>query len=171
MVFNVLVRLMALVAVLSPVVAVAAPANGAPALEKELAAVRRATAKYHDVEKALADGYIAAPHCVSVPGLGGMGYHYIKPSLATDLALDPLQPELLLYAPSGNGLRLVAVEYFVANVGQEHPEVMGIPLHGPMPGHEAGMPEHYDLHAWIWQPNPNGMFVDFNPNVSCEAAG
>ncbi len=170
MLFNVLVRLMALVAVLSPVVAVAAPSNAALTLERELAAVRRATAKYHDVEKALADGYIAALHCVSVPGLGGMGYHYIKPSLATDLALDPLQPEFLLYAPSGSGLRLVAVEYFVANVGQERPEVMGIPLHGPMPGHEPGMPEHYDLHAWIWQPNPNGMFADFNPNVSCETA-
>ncbi len=170
MVFKTLVRLMALVAILVPVVAVAAPAHSDPIVEQELAAVRRATAKYHDVEKALADGYIAAPHCVSVPGLGGMGYHYVKPSLATDLALDPLEPEVLLYAPSGNGLRLVGVEYFVASVGQEHPEVMGIPLHGPMPGHEAGMPEHYDLHAWIWQPNPNGMFADFNPNVNCEVA-
>ncbi len=168
--FSVLVRLIALVAVLSPVVAVATPSNSDPALARVLAAVRHATAKYHDVEKALADGYVAAPHCVSVPELGGMGYHYIKPSLATDLVLDPLQPELLLYAPSGNGLRLVGVEYFVANVGQERPEVMGIPLHGPMPGHEEGMPEHYDLHAWIWQPNPNGMFADFNPNVTCEAA-
>jgi hypothetical protein len=170
MMFKVLVRLMALLAVLTPVVAVAAPSGIDPALRKELAAVRRATAKYHAVEKALADGYVAAPHCVSVSGLGGMGYHYIKPSLATDLALDPLQPEVLLYAPSGNGLRLVGVEYFVANVGQARPEVMGIPLHGPMPGHEAGMPEHYDLHAWIWQPNPNGMFADFNPRVSCKAA-
>ncbi|MDP9350013.1 MAG: hypothetical protein M3P51_00485, partial [Chloroflexota bacterium] len=71
--FSVLVRLLALVAMLSPVVAVATPSVSDPALAKVLAAVRHATAKYHDVEQALADGYVAAPHCVSVPGLGGMG--------------------------------------------------------------------------------------------------
>ena len=27
--------------------------------------------------------------------------------------------------------------------------------------------EHYDLHFWIWQPNPDGMFAAWNPSVSC----
>jgi len=22
--------------------------------------------------------------------------------------------------------------------------------------------------VWAWKPNPNGMFVDWNPKVSCE---
>jgi hypothetical protein len=29
------------------------------------------------------------------------------------------------------------------------------------------MPEHYDLHAWVWQANPAGMFAAWNPTVSC----
>ena len=99
MVFKTLVRLMALVAILVPVVAVAAPAHSDPIVEQELAAVRRATAKYHDVEKALAQGYVATPRCASAPGLGGMGYHYIKPSLATDLALDPVDTVLFVKSP------------------------------------------------------------------------
>jgi hypothetical protein len=26
---------------------------------------------------------------------------------------------------------------------------------------------HYDLHVWLYRDNPNGMFAQFNPNVSC----
>jgi hypothetical protein len=29
------------------------------------------------------------------------------------------------------------------------------------------MPEHYDLHVWLWKHNPEGMFAQFNPRVSC----
>lgn len=25
----------------------------------------------------------------------------------------------------------------------------------------------YLMHAWIWRPNPAGMFADWNPEVSC----
>lgn len=136
---------------------------------QELASVRQVTAKYHDVNKAIADGYVPNPHCIEVPGLGGMGHHYLNPELASDLSVDPLKPELLLYAPAGNGkLKLVGVEYFVANVGQEKPPtVFGHPFDGPMAGHEPGMPEHYDLHVWTWEANPNGIFAQFNPNVRC----
>ncbi len=129
---------------------------------QQVAQVRRVTAQYHDVERALADGYVAPHGCVE-----GMGYHYLNPSLASDLAIDPLAPELLIYAPSGNGLKLVAVEYFAANVGQAHPILFGRQLDGPMAGHEPGMPEHYDLHAWVWQANPDGLFAPFNRNISC----
>ena len=128
--------------------------------------VRNATAKYHDVNVAIADGYLPNPHCVAGPE-GGMGYHYFNPQLGGDLETDPLTPELLIYAPSGNGLKLVAVEYFQANVGQARPTIMGQRFDGPMAGHEPGMPEHYDLHFWIWQPNPDGVFADWNPSVRC----
>lgn len=149
-------------------VASAAPGQKDPEVLKGLAQVRQAAAKYHDVDAALADGYVATPICVEEPDLGGMGYHYINPALASDLSVNPLKPELLLYAPSGNGrLKLVGVEYFVAYVGQPAPTLFGVPFDGPMPGHEPGMPVHYDLHAWVWQANPAGVFADFNPNVSC----
>jgi hypothetical protein len=40
-----------------------------------------------------------------------------------------------------------------------------------MEGHEPLIPQefvHYDLHAWLFKDNPNGMFSPTNPDVSCE---
>jgi hypothetical protein len=154
----------ALLALLTPLVAVAA-SNGQ--VNRELAAVRRATAKYHDVSVAIADGYMPAEACAALPGQGGMGYHYVNPQLASDLQSDLLQPEVLLYAPSDTGLKLVGVEYFQAAAGQPHPALLGQRFDGPMAGHEPGMPTHYDLHVWLWERNPSGMFAPWNPAVSC----
>jgi hypothetical protein len=25
----------------------------------------------------------------------------------------------------------------------------------------------YELHAWLWQRNPSGLFFEWNPKVSC----
>ena len=75
-------------------------------------AVRKATARYQDVGKAVADGYASVGSCVSSPDEGAMGVHYINPSLLGDGAVDVAHPELLVYEPLGNGqLQLVAVEY------------------------------------------------------------
>ena len=30
------------------------------------------------------------------------------------------------------------------------------------------IPAFYELHVWAWKQNPNGMFADWNPKVSCE---
>ncbi len=134
---------------------------------QQIAQVRQVLTKYHSVENALADGYIPVSGCEAIPGAGAMGVHYLNPSLASDLDIDPLAPEILLYVPSGNGLRLVGVEYWVASVGQPAPSVLGQTFDGPMAGHSPGMPDHYDLHAWIWQANPDGMFAAWNPSLSC----
>ncbi len=151
-----------------PFSALAAPGETDAGALRQLARVRQATAKYHNVDNAIADGYIATDHCIAVPGMGGMGYHYVNPGLL-DGTLDPLKPELLLYAPSGNGgVKLVGVEYMVPEMGQAHPSLFGRQFDGPMPGHEPGMPTHYDQHVWLWQANPNGIFALFNPNVSCD---
>lgn len=151
----------------------AGAALGKPAetgLNQQLAQVRQATARYHDVSAAIADGYVPTDHCLAVPELGTMGYHYVNPQLASDATLDPLQPEVLLYVPSGDGVKLVAVEYFIAAAATTGtPFLFGQPFDGPMPGHEPGMPEHYDLHAWLWAPNPGGVFAQFNPSVDCGA--
>ena len=62
-------------------------------------------------------GYIIDPFCVEAPP-GGMGHHWTNQSLV-DAVFDPLQPEVMLYAPDKNGkLKLVAVEYIVINTGQ-----------------------------------------------------
>ena len=32
-----------------------------------------------------------------------------------------------------------------------------------------GLPAFYTLHVWAWKDNPNGTFVNWNPDVSCDA--
>lgn len=44
------------------------------------------------------------------------------------------------------------------------PVLMGHEFH-PVPA--AGI---WGLHAWVWKHNPDGMFADWNPEVSCEFA-
>ncbi len=44
---------------------------------------------------------------------------------------------------------------------------MGHPFEGPMPGHEPGMPVHYDLHAWVFTDNPSGNLAAWNPKITC----
>ena len=140
----------------------------------KLAAVKRATAPFRDVDRARRAGYVPTPVCAALPGVGAMGIHYINPALAGDRRLDPKRPELLLYEPRANGgVRLVGVEWFVADADQDlatdgdRPSLFGRPFDGPMPGHDPGMPVHYDLHAWVFRRTPGGAFSPWNPRVSC----
>jgi hypothetical protein len=157
-------------------VAYAATGVTDPSVLRDLAQVRQATAKYHDVNVALADGFIPTPACVESPD-GGMGIHYINPARLMDPAENVREPEVLLYVESAGGLKLIGVEYFygigapdtsIPNPAPPAPVLFGRPFDGPMDPHEPGQPPHYDLHVWIWEHNPSGMFAPFNPNVSCE---
>jgi hypothetical protein len=38
-------------------------------------------------------------------------------------------------------------------------------------GNRYGLPDFYELHAWIWKGNPRGVFDDWNPTVSCRGNG
>ena len=168
---------------------------GDPGLGPQLAAVRRATAAFHDVERAIAAGY-ADPrggHC-DASAAGTMGIHSANPGLIQSQALDPEQPEVLLYLPKpGGGVHLVGVEYlqpvllrnpetgvvapwmsqspWPSNyiVVTPTPQLFGQAFQGPMPGHVPGMPWHWDLHVWVWANNPSGMFAQWNPALSCAA--
>ena len=128
-----------------------------------LKSLRQATSRYNSTTQAIAAGYMPNDHCVSSPA-GGMGYHWANMPLV-DPVFDPLKPEVMLYAtgPGGN-LRLVAVEYVVINIGQPRPsfegklfDIGGAPV--PVP--------HWTLHVWVHEPNPSGIFVPFNPNITC----
>ncbi len=147
-----------------------------PVVLTELAQVRQATDKYHDVNVALADGFIRTPACVSSPD-GGMGIHFINPARLMDPAVNILEPEILLYNETADGMKLLGVEYMYAigapdthvpNPAPPSPIIFGRSLDGPMEQHEPGQPPHYDLHVWIWQANPSGMFAMWNPNVKCQ---
>lgn len=148
--------------------AVAGPAAAAGPGGSQLAQIRAATARFHDVDAAIAAGYAPTDECVESP-MGGMGYHYVNFGAVLDPALDVTKPEVLLFAPSADGLRLVGVEWLVFDADQQmgtvdHHALLGQTFHGPM---THGLPVHYDLHAWIWQPNANGVFEDWNPAVHC----
>ena len=146
------------------------PAAGRSSVSgSDLATVRSATAKYHRLSTALADGYIPVSGCEQLPGVGAMGVHYLNPVLASDGVIDPLRPELLLYVPTGGGrLQLAGVEYFAAEQAvPARPSALGLPFNGPMDGHSAQMPRHYDLHLWLWKHNPAGVAATWNPALSC----
>lgn len=151
---------------------VAVPAHAESNDRAGVQALRTLTKQYHDVDKAVADGFVATDHCVAHPELGGMGYHYINPT-RVDGTLKVNQPEVLLYRDGPNGEKvLTGAEYLVVDADQdlstvERHQVFGHVLRGPMPGHGPGMPVHYDRHAWVWETNPTGTWEDWNPNVSC----
>jgi hypothetical protein len=152
--------------------------------QDQLAQVRAATAKYHDVSVALAAGYVPVGDCAQGP-TGAMGTHFINFPLFF-APPDPLAPAVLLYEPSSDGPKLVGVEYWAPVLvngepwwGDENsppppgsynpaPELFGVPFDGPMAGHSPQEPWHYDLHVWLWRPNPDGMFSAWNPAVSCQ---
>ncbi|MET0526157.1 MAG: hypothetical protein ABWZ91_15230 [Nocardioides sp.] len=150
-------------------------------MAQELAQVRRATARFHEVDEAIAAGYELGwvngsgarivGGCVAHPTAGAMGYHYFNAALMADNDVDALQPEVLVYAPeSDGGLKLVAAEWVVRSAQSNPPgvptapSVLGMDMHilVPPPG-----PAFYLLHAWVWANNPAGMFADFNPKISC----
>jgi hypothetical protein len=157
----------AAVAVLTSGVATT-PALASNNPQPSLADTRAATAKYHDVSVAEADGYVGdGDEC-----LPEMGIHYIN--FAQIGQMDPLKPDALLYKPSGDGLRLVGVEWIAIDADQDVttdnnpvPSLFGQRFDGPMEGHFPGNPVHYDLHAYIWQANPDGVFSTWNRNVRC----
>jgi hypothetical protein len=168
--------------------AIAAPNSTDSVSAKLLAKARQATAKYHDVNVALADGYVPSGPCVAAPP-GTMGIHYINFGLIGDSTIDELTPEILLYVDTNSGPRLVAVEYYALAIGTngtyigpwfDHdlpagwtwlssPSTIfgGTSMHGPIEPHDEGQPWHYDLHVWLWQGNPEGIFEEFNPKVNC----
>ncbi len=142
-------------------VAVNEAAAGTAGLVK---AVRAGTARFHSQEQASRAGYAEASPCVSAPGLGTMGFHWVNDDLV-DPTFEPLRPEALLYAPDRNrNLKLVAVEYIVINVGQPAPTFAGHPF--DVGGTPVPVP-HWSLHVWAHRENPAGVFTPFNPALSC----
>jgi hypothetical protein len=144
----------------------AAKAKGS--LQQQLAEVRAATAKYHDPENAIADGYVRESHAVC-----GMGYHFPHEDLVAAINAfvdgDPEElaeylagitrtdPPVLVYGETDDGLVLGAVEYLTLDPSTDlFPATQDDewePFVGPT----------YALHAWVHQHNPEGVFHPTNP--------
>jgi len=166
-------------------IAVTSARAQAPALPAELESVRVALDKYQDPYVAVRDGYFSTLGCVHYPHggghgrvpypPGGMGVHFLNPQLLGPTP-DPMRPAILVYEPSGEKLKLVAVEWFIPlETGvKERPVLFGQSFDGPMEGHEPLIPlalHHYDLHAWLWKANAAGVFSPTNPAVDCAGYG
>lgn len=132
------------------------------------------TRRFRDVTIAESEGYGAFLGCVSGPQEGAMGVHFVNGELVGDGLLDAARPEILVYEPRKNGqMRLVAVEYIVIAEAWDAanpapPALSGQVFHYSGSPNRYGLPPFYALHVWAWKDNPHGMFVDWNPKVSCE---
>lgn len=125
--------------------------------------------------------------------LGAMGIHFFRPDLLGITAppnprvdgdgthRDFLKPSILIYEPQADGsLELVAVENLVfadawKAAGNDAPPTFQGVAYDMMaddpatPIDEAHLFEqHHDRHVWIYRENPNGVFAQFNPAVTCE---
>jgi hypothetical protein len=136
--------------------------------------VRQATERFKSPAEAEAAGYGLFHGCVSRPQEGAMGIHLVNGDLVGDGALDAAQPEALIYETRNGQLRLAGVEYVVFadawHAGNEAPPVLiGQVFNYVGSPNRYGIPAFYELHVWAWKGNPSGTFVDWNPQVTCDA--
>jgi hypothetical protein len=90
--------------------------------------------------------------------------------------IDATRPQIVIYEPTENGrLKLIGADFLVLadqwNKDPKHtapPELMGQLFHLFEAPNRFGLPAFYTLHVWAWKDNPNGAFVNWHPNVSCE---
>jgi len=122
----------------------------------ELQQARAATAKYQDINNAIADGYADIEVDVQ-----HMGHHYMKTSIV-DGIFDIKQPEILVYNKDNNGRQmLVAVEYAVP---LSYPQPEGFTGSNDVWNGTSGFPL-WLLHTWVWAYNPDGVFNWTNPLI------
>ena len=113
------------------------------AVNQELAAARAATARYHDVNEALADGYID----MGVNPGEGSAIEFVNFDII-DCTLDAEQPEALRYVLSGGRLRLIGVEYVIPMACAPEPPEDFLPGAGEWEP-EPGVPV-WNLPVFLW---------------------
>jgi hypothetical protein len=144
------------------------------------------------------DGKCMSAAMIGYPAsAGAMGLHYIRKDLigitppppgkrvsGTNTHTDFLHPSMLVYEPQADGsAKLVAIENLVFESAWRSAGHRGAPtFHGhkyvllkdnpKTTVDEAHNYEpHYELHVWLYRPNPKGLFAEFNPKVTCAHNG
>jgi len=137
--------------------------------------VRDSTERFKDVAQAEKEGYALQFGCVSGPDSGAMGLHYVNGALVNAGVVDVTHPPIVIYEAQPNGhLKLIGADFLVIadawdKKNQGPPELMGQLFHYWESPNRFGLPAFYTLHVWAWKENPNGAFVNWHPDVSCEA--
>jgi hypothetical protein len=137
-------------------------------VRRDVETLRNATSRFRfDLAAAGEAGYPTAtlPRCIADSTMGGMGHHMIDRRLF-DEKLEIDKPEMLIYAPNGEGkMELVGVEYVVPfrawPATDKAPRLFGQEL--------KRYPEfnYWALHVWAWKRNAAGLFADWNPAIKC----
>jgi len=146
-----------------------------------LAAARAGSARYRDLDSAVADGFRL------VGGdFPGMGEHWVHAGRLMAGVIDASRPAILSYATIEGRPALVGVAYAVPlGAGDPLPpaprdawhahsgsvdEASFLPRHA---GHSAGGPgaRIAVLHAWVWLDNPDGPFATDNRALPFARAG
>ena len=147
---------------------------------------------YQNPFTAMSVGWRNETACVSGPSEGAMGIHLLfdpsplpgeAPPKVADGILEPVDPEALIYEPTGNGtgFRLVGVEFIeladhwaqmvkTDSTLPPTPRVDGHLMNYVGTPNRYGLPAFYELHVWAFADNPQGFFADWNTLVSCNRA-
>jgi hypothetical protein len=129
-----------------------------------IATLRRATARYQDLRVARDEGFVFLHGCEVRTDEGPVGTVYVHPGRLFDGVIDPALPDALIYAPGPERPRLVAAELampYTLWTPSTPPQFLGNTFQRE---DEFGV---FGLHVWIWRENPEGMFAEANPRVSC----
>lgn len=135
-----------------------------------LGATKEASAAFLDRGAAIAAGYRRIG-----PDVPSMGEHWISPRLVVADFFDVTRPALLTYIEVDGRPVLTGVVYAAAlAIGESPPTIFGGDAvwheHNGTLDEEALLPDHHTapsaakgtrlaiLHAWLWSPNPAGVF-------------
>lgn len=137
-------------------------------VEGAIATLQRVTARYHDLNVAISEDFVLLHPCEDRPGEGPVGTVYVNVSRLMDGVINPELPDALIYEPGSNGRpNLVGVEFAIPYAlwtGQQPPQFLGATFQ------QEDEFQVFALHAWVWRNNPDGLFSETNPRVSCGAA-
>jgi len=134
--------------------------------ERAIATLRRVTARYHSLDLAIKDGFVLLHDCETRLNDEPVGTVYYNPARLTDGVINPAVPDALVYEPGTSGAppELVAVELAIPFTQWNKPQpptFLGATFQRE---DEFGV---FGLHAWVWRKNPNGLFAETTPRVSC----
>lgn len=146
--------------------------------QADVRALRHATKAFHNLNSAQKAGYgfftdAKGIACIDMPGMGGMGVHFVNGAFVGDATVHLRKPEAMVYRVDKSGmLRLSAVEYVVLAsawdaANSSPPKLFGHTFLLTRAPNRYGLPDYYSLHVWVWKHNPAGMFAPYNPKVTC----
>ena len=130
-----------------------------------IAILRRVTAAYQDIDAAIADGFVLLHPCEDRPGEGPVGIVYVHMGRLLDGVIDLKSPDALIYNP-GTGAKpeLFGVEFAITYgmwTAPQPPQFLGAQFQRE---DEFGV---WAMHAWVWRDNPEGLFAESHPRVTC----